>query len=88
MKSIEESVGNNEHHLQEKIAHDTLERYSGSSVNEFQPYILLTNFSRYVHYFAESRQVPIIEGSTFKVAHSPQEQISILDFKIGSRQLH
>jgi AMP nucleosidase len=70
--------------LQEKIAQDTLERYSGSPVEEFQPYILLTNFSRYVHYFAESRQVPVIEGSMFKVAHSPAEKISILDFKIGS----
>lgn len=73
-----------EHLLQEQIAHDTLERYSGSPVKDFQPYILLTNFSRYVHYFADSRQVPVIEGSTFKVAHSPDEQISILDFKIGS----
>lgn len=73
-----------EHVLQEKIAHDTLERYSGSPVADFQPYILLTNFSRYVHYFADSRQVPVIEGSTFKVAHSPSERISILDFKIGS----
>jgi AMP nucleosidase len=70
--------------LQEKIARDTLERYSGSPVEDFQPYILLTNFSRYVHYFAESRQVPVIEGSTFKVAHSPEEKVTILDFKIGS----
>lgn len=70
--------------LQEKIAHDTLERYSGSPVQDFQPYILLTNFSRYVQYFAESRQVQVIEGSTFKVAHSPKERITILDFKIGS----
>lgn len=73
-----------EHLLQERIAHDTLERYSGSPVQDYQPYILLTNFSRYVHHFAESREVPIIEGSTFKVAHSPSEKISILDFKIGS----
>lgn len=72
------------HQLQEKIAHDTLERYSGSPVKDYQPYILLTNFSKYVHYFAESRQVPVIEGSTFKIAHSPQDQITILDFKIGS----
>jgi len=70
--------------LQEKIARDTLERYSGSAVEDFQPYVLLTNFSKYVHYFAESRQVPVIEGSTFKVAHSPKERITILDFKIGS----
>jgi AMP nucleosidase len=70
--------------LQEKIAHDTLERYSGSPVSQFQPYVLLTNFSKYVHYFAESRGIPVIEGSTFQVAHSPSEKISILDFKIGS----
>lgn len=70
--------------LQEQIAHDTLERYSGSLIKDFQPYVLLTNFSKYVHYFAESRKVPVIEGSTFKVAHSPQDKISILDFKIGS----
>ncbi|MFI0435401.1 MAG: AMP nucleosidase [Parachlamydiaceae bacterium] len=70
--------------LQERIAHDTLERYSGSPVEHYQPYVMLTNFSRYVHYFAESRGVPVIEGSTFKVAHSPSEKISILDFKIGS----
>ncbi len=70
--------------LQEKIARDTLERYSGSPVDQFQPYVLLTNFSKYVQYFAEARQVPVIEGSTFKVAHSPSEKVSILDFKIGS----
>ncbi len=80
----EQETFTDEHFLQEKIAHDTLERYSGSPVQDYQPYILLTNFSKYVRYFAESRNVPLIEGSTFQVAHSPKEQISILDFKIGS----
>ncbi len=69
---------------EEQIARDTLERYSGSDVNLFQPYLLLTNFPKYVHYFAESRDVQVLEGSMFKVAHSPKENISILDFKIGS----
>lgn len=69
---------------EEQIARDTLERYSGSEVSDFQPYLLLTNFPKYVVHFAESRQVPIIEGSMFKVAHSPKDQVSILDFKIGS----
>lgn len=84
MDSNEDLFEEKEHLLQERIAHDTLERYSGSPVQDYQPYILLTNFSRYVHYFAESRKVPVIEGSTFKVAHSPSEKISVLDFKIGS----
>lgn len=69
---------------EEQIARDTLERYSGSSVSDFQPYLLLTNFPRYVQYFAEKRGVKIIEGSMFKTAHCPAEKISILDFKIGS----
>jgi AMP nucleosidase len=84
MNLTPESFENQERFLQEQIAHETLERYSGSPVKDFQPYILLTNFSAYVRYFAESRQIPLIVGSTFQVAHSPEEQISILDFKIGS----
>ena len=70
--------------LEEKIALDALERYSGSEAKDFQPYLLLTNFPRYVNQFAEKRNVPILEGSMFSVAHSPDEKVSILDFKIGS----
>lgn len=71
-------------YTEESIARDTLERYSGSSCDDFQPYVLLTNFPRYVDYFAKSRDVETHEGSMFKVAHSPTEKVSILDFKIGS----
>lgn len=71
--------------LQEKeYALQSLERYSGSSVAEFQPRLLLTNFPRYVEYFTQTRKVPIKEGSMFRVAHCPEEQVTILDFKIGS----
>ncbi len=76
----EESIDPHE----EKIARDTLERYSGSEIADFQPFLLLTNFPKYVQYFAEARGVKIVEGSMFKVAHSPSEKISILDYKIGS----
>jgi AMP nucleosidase len=69
---------------EQEIAKDTLERYSGCEVSDFQSNLLLTNFPRYVNYFAESRGVKIVEGSMFKVAHCPKEQVSILDFKIGS----
>lgn len=67
-----------------EIARQTLERYSGCSVSDFQSNLILTNFPKYVEYFAKSRGVPILEGSMFKVAHCPEEDISILDFKIGS----
>lgn len=67
-----------------EIARHTLERYSGSLVSEFQSNLILTNFPRYVEYFAKTRGVPIQEGAMFKVAHCPKEEVSILDFKIGS----
>lgn len=69
---------------EQQIAIDTLERYSGSPASGFQPYLLLTNFPQYVEHFASSRDVPLIQGSMFSCAHSPEEEISILDFKIGS----
>lgn len=67
-----------------EIAYHTLERYSGCPVSAFSSNLILTNFPKYVEYFAKTRNVPIIEGSMFKVAHDPKEDISILDFKIGS----
>lgn len=70
--------------LEEAIAVDTLERYSGSKAKDFQPYLLLTNFPKYVEYFAKKRGVEVIRGSMFETAHCPKERISILDFKIGS----
>jgi AMP nucleosidase len=72
-------------HLSEaQFAKETLERYAGCEVGAFQSNLLLTNFPRYVEYFAKTRGVKIIEGSMFKVAHCPKEDVSILDFKIGS----
>lgn len=67
-----------------EIARQTLERYSGCDVSQFCSNMILTNFPRYVDYFAKSRNVPIFEGSMFKVAHSPEDDVTILDFKIGS----
>lgn len=67
-----------------EIARQTLERYSGCETGQFQSNLIITNFPRYVDYFSKSRGVPIVEGSMFKVAHDPKEDISILDFKIGS----
>ncbi|MBJ7449778.1 MAG: AMP nucleosidase [Parachlamydiales bacterium] len=67
-----------------KIARDSLERYSGCELAHFCPNLLITNFPQYVKYFAESRNVTLYEGSMFRVAHSPKEGVSILDFKVGS----
>lgn len=70
--------------LEEQIARDTLERYSGSEIHLFQDYILLTNFPKYLQQFAESRNRKIHQGSMFQAVHSPDEHITIIDFKIGS----
>lgn len=67
-----------------QIARDTLERYSGSEVDKFGSYLLLTNFSRYIRAFAEQFQVPLMEGSMFTCAHCTELDISIIDFKLGS----
>lgn len=67
-----------------EIARQTLERYSGCEASQFYPNLILTNFPRYVEHFAKERDIPIHEGSMFKVAHSPKDEVSILDFKIGS----
>lgn len=69
---------------QKKFALDTLERYSGSEMKDFQPFIIITNFPRYVEYFADKHPCKVSEGSMFKVAHCPRLKISMLDFKIGS----
>ncbi|MBS0625631.1 MAG: AMP nucleosidase [Verrucomicrobia bacterium] len=67
-----------------EIARQTLERYSGCEASDFCSNLILTNFPRYVDYFSQSRGIKVHEGSMFKVAHSPKEDVSILDFKIGS----
>ena len=69
---------------QQMVAGETLERYSGSEASEFQPYLILTNFPRYVEYFAKTRNCTMHNGTMFNVAHSKKERISMLDFKIGS----
>lgn len=69
---------------EEQFAKETLERYSGTPPEAFQSNLLLTNFPRYVEYFARTHRVPVHEGSMFKVAHDPKEEVSMLDFKIGS----
>jgi len=69
---------------QQKVAQETLERYSGSDAKDFQPYIILSNFPKYVEYFAKTRKCRLMTGSMFNVAHSKKEGITMLDFKIGS----
>ena len=56
-----------------EIARNTLERYAGCESTDFYPNLILTNFPRYVEHFSKTRNVPICEGSMFKLAHSPKD---------------
>lgn len=67
-----------------QIALNTLARYSGSPIEAFQPYILLTNFPHYVDEFAKKMQVEATYGALLKVAHCPQSQISMIDYRVGA----
>jgi len=67
----------------DSYARNTLERYTGSSVEEFGPYILLCNFPRYVQDFAEKTGVSIKSGY-WDVVHDPVSGISIINYGVGS----
>jgi len=64
-------------------ARETLERYTGSSINEFGSNILLVNFPRYVEMFAEITGAKIRSGY-WAVAHDKKSSTSIINFGVGS----
>lgn len=69
---------------EEKIAQETLERYVGTDISAFCPYLLFTNFAHYTDVFSEIYKAPIFRGSMFAVAHAPHISTSMIDFKLGS----
>lgn len=72
------------HPNKEKIARETLERYTGSPVSEFQPLVLLTNFQRYVDEFADQAGDGHSAGSAMSAAHDKAAATSIICFGIGA----
>jgi len=67
-----------------KIALETLGRYTGIPVKQIQKYILLTNFPYYVDQFANHFSVDISQGTVIRSAHVSKEEISIIDYRVGS----
>lgn len=61
-----------------------LERYTGSSLGQFQKQIILTNFDYYIERFKHMSGTTATRGSAMNVAHSAEKKISIIDFSIGS----
>lgn len=68
----------------DRVGISTLERYTGSSACEFQPYILLTNFKMYVDIFSRQFKKPLRQGSVMRACHAEKEKISIVDYSVGS----
>jgi len=64
-------------------ARSTLERYTGSSIDDFGSYIILCNFQRYVDDFAAMAGAKVNAGY-WSCAHSRERNISIINFGVGS----
>lgn len=68
----------------ESIGISLLERYTGSDLAHFQPYVLLTNFEKYVDLFADMLNRRILSGSAMKVCHDEKNGISLINYGVGS----
>jgi len=65
------------------IVADWLPRYTGTPLEEFGKYILLTNFSDYLHKFAEWHGV-LIKGAGKPMPTATAEGITLINFGMGS----
>jgi AMP nucleosidase len=67
-----------------KIAHDMLERYTGSEPARFKKQIILTNFEYYLERFHTICGDTKTRGSAVSVVHSDSADVTIVNFSIGS----
>ncbi len=65
------------------IVNNWLPRYTGTSLEEFGKYILLTNFNRYVRFFAQMFGVEI-KGLDRSMPSATANNITIVNFGMGS----
>ncbi|GAB4229393.1 MAG: AMP nucleosidase [Ekhidna sp.] len=70
-------------HTKEQIVNDWLPRYTGTEIDEFGKYILLTNFLNYVELFSERFDVPI-KGKKRAMQTATSGDITIINFGMGS----
>ncbi len=67
----------------EEIVNNWLPRYTGTQIEEFGKYILLTNFVNYVHMFAEQFNVEV-KGQDRPMQTATADDITIINFGMGS----
>ena len=66
-----------------EIVQNWLPRYTGTNIEDFGEYILLTNFSKYVHQFAEWNGVEV-NGLDKPMPNATAKNITIINFGMGS----
>jgi AMP nucleosidase len=67
----------------EEIVNNWLPRYTGVPLDEFGKYILLVNFSNYVHMFAKHYNVEV-KGLDNPMCSATADNITIINFGMGS----
>jgi AMP nucleosidase len=67
----------------EEIVNNWLPRYTGVPLNEFGQYIILVNFSNYVHMFATMYNVEV-KGLDRPMCSATHDNITIINFGMGS----
>ena len=67
----------------DEIVNDWLPRYTGTELNEFGSYVLLTNFHNYVDIFAEKFGVEV-KGKKRAMQTATHGDITIINFGMGS----
>ncbi len=67
----------------DEIVENWLPRYTGTELDEFGQYILLTNFKNYVELFAKRFNVPI-RGENGAMQTATSGEITIINFGMGS----
>lgn len=66
-----------------EIVENWLPRYTGTALEDFGSYILLTNFINYVEMFADRYGVEV-KGKAFPMQTATSEDITIINFGMGS----
>jgi AMP nucleosidase len=66
----------------QEIVANWLPRYTGTPLDKFGKYILLTNFNNYVHMFAKQFDVEVV--STHPMINATANNITIINFGMGS----
>lgn len=67
----------------QEIVNNWLPRYTGTALEDFGDYILLTNFQHYVNLFADINKVEV-KGLDKPMPNATAGRISIINFGIGS----